>query len=76
MVPWIGITNSNGLLLIGMILASFMALFDIILGRYIIKQKWSVVLSDFNILNGNFLLIGLIGMIFLPLLAFRAHAVA
>lgn len=73
MVPWLESTAESELIMIGVMLSLFMAMFDIILARYVIKQKWTTVISDFNVAKGNYLVIGLIVMIFLPYLAFLAH---
>jgi hypothetical protein len=68
-VPAIGITSDKGLLLLGISLSAFMLLFDIILGKFVMKAKLAVILDDLNILKGNLLGVGLIIMAFCPLFA-------
>lgn len=68
-VPVIGITSDRGLLLLGISLSTFMLLFDIILGKFVVKAKLSIILDDLNIFKGNLLGIGLILMAFCPLVA-------
>ncbi|MGD0279052.1 MAG: hypothetical protein ABSC11_07075 [Smithella sp.] len=68
-VPVIGITSDRGLLLLGTSLSTFMLLFDVILGKFVMKVKLSVILDDLNIVKGNLLGIGLILMAFCPLFA-------
>jgi hypothetical protein len=46
-----------------------MTVFDIIMGRYIAKAKWSAILADFNIFKGNLLAVGMVVMAFCPLLS-------
>lgn len=68
-VPTLRLHAIAPLLLLGLLLAVFMALFDILLARYVIKQKWRVIGKDFNPRYGNYLLIGLGLLIFMPAIA-------
>ncbi len=68
-VPLIHITTDTGLIYLGMSLSTFMIVFDIIVGRYVAKAKWSVILNDFNIFKGNLLAVGVVIMAFCPLLS-------
>lgn len=68
-VPLLEIHSDKGLLLLGIALSSFMVLFDILLGRFVIKARWVTVLDDFNLAKGNLLAVGMIAMAFCPLLA-------
>lgn len=70
-VPIIGITTDKGLLLLGISLSVFMLFFDVILGKFVMKAKLSVILDDLNIFKGNLLGVGLIIMAFCPLLAIK-----
>ncbi|KUG21648.1 hypothetical protein ASZ90_008593 [hydrocarbon metagenome] len=70
-VPIIGITTDQGLLLLGISLSAFMLLFDVFLGKFVMKAKLSVILDDLNIFKGNLLAVGLILMTFCPLLAIK-----
>ncbi len=68
-VPIMGITTDTGLVILGMSLSAFMIVFDIIMGRYVAKAKWSAILNDFNIFKGNLLAVGVVIMAFCPLLS-------
>ena len=70
-IPNLEIKTTAHLFLVGLVLSIFMALFDVILGRYIIKLKWRVILNDFNPMRGNFLLIGLVVLSTIPIVAMR-----
>lgn len=70
-VPIIGIKTDKGLLLLGISLSAFMLSFDVILGKFVMKAKLSVILDDLNIFKGNLLGVGLIIMAFCPLLAIK-----
>jgi len=66
LVPRININVDHQLILLGLLLAAFMAMFDIILAKFVVKQKWRTVMSDFNPAEGNFLLFGLIVLVIIP----------
>lgn len=74
-VPIIGITTDQGLLLLGISLSAFMLLFDVLLGKFVMKAKLSVILDDLNIFKGNLLAVGLILMTFCPLLAIKLRSI-
>jgi hypothetical protein len=66
-VPRLGLVSPESLLALGLLLAIFMALFDMLLGRYVIKLRWRVILKDFDPRQGNYLLFGLLALVFIPL---------
>lgn len=68
-VPTTGITTDKGLLVLGISLSSFMLLFDIVLGVFVMKARLSIIMGDLNIFKGNLLGVGLIVMAFCPLLS-------
>ena len=70
-VPFLNVRTDGGLLLLGASLSLFMGLFDVAVGRFVIKARWGTILADFDIRKGNLLGIGLVAMAFCPLLAMR-----
>ena len=66
MVPWLDINVAYQLILIGLVLAVFMAVFDIVLARFVVKLKWESIINDFNPAKGNYLIFGLILLIIIP----------
>lgn len=72
-VPVIGISTDGELLRLGISLSAFMLLFDVILGKFILKAKLSIILDDLNIFKGNLLAVGLVLMALCPLLAKVLH---
>ena len=72
-IPTLAIEGTMPLLLVGLLLAGFMAAFDMVLGRYLIKMKWRVVLKDFDPRQGNYLLVGLLVLVFIPLMVMSLH---
>lgn len=69
-LPNFNINSKIGFIFLGISLSTFMLIFDIIVGRFLMKMSWQKILEDFNILKGNYLSIGLILMALCPLLAF------
>lgn len=66
MVPRLTLSKPVDLLFVGVVLSAFMALFDIFIGRVVMKMKWSKVLHDFNPASGNLLSLVLVLLIFYP----------
>jgi hypothetical protein len=66
MIPWLDVHDGCLLIVIGLILAMFMALFDIVLARFVIKMKWRSIINDFNPAKGNYLILGLSFLVLIP----------
>ncbi|MBX3661859.1 MAG: hypothetical protein KF804_05360 [Burkholderiales bacterium] len=73
-VPPMGVTATLPLFGIGFVLALFMAAFDILLGRWLLKRPWSRAFEDFNPATGNYLVFGILLLVFFPWIAVRLHA--
>lgn len=73
LVPGMGVVDPAGLLGVGVVLALFMAGFDIALGKLVLKLPWSKVLRDFDPRSGNYLLFGLLLLILFPYAVVRMH---
>lgn len=68
LVPGIGLSGYFSHWVLGLVLALFMAGFDMALGILLLKRPWATVLADFNPATGNFLLFGLAALVFIPVL--------
>lgn len=66
LVPGIGVVKPAGLLAIGLVLALFMAGFDIALAKMLLRQPWAKVFRDFDPRTGNYLSFGLLLLVFFP----------
>ncbi len=66
LVPGIGVGKPAGLLAIGLVLALFMAGFDIALAKMLLRQPWAKVFRDFDPRTGNYLSFGLLLLVFFP----------
>lgn len=73
LVPGINLASPGAHLALGVLLAVFMAGFDVAIGRIVMRKAWSKIWPDFNPATGNYLLFGLIALMFIPLLVWYAH---
>jgi hypothetical protein len=67
LVPGINLKSPTGHLALGIVLAAFMASFDIAIGRWLMRKSWGNIWPDFNPRTGNYLLYGLLALCFIPL---------
>ena len=65
-VPAIGALGAAEHLLLGLGLASFMAAFDIAIGRLVMRLKWARIWQDFNPSSGTSFSRGLVLLAFIP----------
>lgn len=66
LVPGIGLSTAFAHLLLGLVLALFMASFDLAMGMLLLKRSLAKALNDFNPATGNFLVFGLAALVFIP----------
>lgn len=66
MVPGIGLQGTFQHLLLGLLLAAFMAGFDIAFGRLVMRFSWRRIARDFNPAGGNHLSFGLAALAAAP----------
>lgn len=74
LVPPIGLRETAALFGLGFFLALFMASFDVAVGRFLLKLPWPRIFRDFNPASGNYLLIGLLLLLFFPWLVLEIRA--
>lgn len=68
LVPPIGLRGTGAHLLLGGVLAGFMAAFDLAIGRWLMHKPWHKLWPDFDPRTGNFLSLGLAFLLVAPLL--------
>jgi hypothetical protein len=73
LVPGIGLGSPAAHLLLGIVLAAFMATFDIAMGRWLMRKTWARIWPDFDPRTGNYLLYGLLALCIIPLLVAYAR---
>ncbi len=72
-VPGLGLPTRTAHLALGLGLATFMAGFDVALGRWLLRKPWAKIWPDFDPRQGNYLLFGLLGLSLSPLAVRLAH---
>jgi len=73
-VPSLGWQDTPPLLWLGLGLSAFMASFDIAVGRFLMRRQWTVIARDFNPALGNYLVFGLMALLFIPWLTMQFAA--
>lgn len=68
MVPGIALQGAPQHFMLGVLLAAFMASFDIAFGKLVMHFKWQRIWRDFNPANGNYLSVGLVALALIPTL--------
>jgi hypothetical protein len=68
LVPGIGLQTTQAHLVLGAVLALFMASFDIAIGKWLMHKSWAKIWPDFNPATGNYLLFGLAFLVLAPAL--------
>lgn len=72
-VPGMGLTSPQAHIALGLTLMLFMAMFDIALGRLLLRKPWHKIRDDFNPATGNYLLYGLVALGISPLIVWLGH---
>ena len=70
-ISWLRVSTLFSLIAVGAFWVALTVLFEVALGRLIIGTSWDRILSDYNIVDGGFMIFGLLFMFFAPYLAFR-----
>ncbi|MBP6251725.1 MAG: hypothetical protein KA387_03155 [Rubrivivax sp.] len=73
LVPGINLQSPVAHLLLGIVLAGFMASFDIAIGRWLMRRSWAKIWPDFNPSTGNYLLYGLLALCIIPVAVWYAN---
>jgi hypothetical protein len=61
--------NARTLLLVGFTWVVLTIAYELALGRLVFDQSWADIVSDFDVLHGRLLPVGLLFLMFSPLLA-------
>jgi hypothetical protein len=74
-IRWIGAKEKKELLAAGLIWMALTISFEISFGRFVMNSGWDRILSDFNILNGGLLSLGMIVLMLSPLIAAKMRRI-
>jgi hypothetical protein len=75
LIPWLRISRLSQLFGVGSLWMVLTVGFEIVLGRLLIGYSWQRILADYNLLEGRLMLLGLILLIFAPLIATRLRKI-
>jgi hypothetical protein len=73
-VPGMGLRGNGPLLGLGVTIALFMASFDVILGKLVLKRPWRKAFTDFDPRTGNYLLFGVLLLATFPWLVMAINS--
>jgi len=73
LVPGIGLKGAWPHAGLGVVLAAFMAAFDIAFGRLVLRFRWRRILQDFDPRQGNLLSVGLALLVLTPVAVWALH---
>ena len=68
-IRWIGAKRLNELLLVGMIWLMLTVAFEVLFGRFVVRLTWEELLAGYNIANGGLMPMGLLILLFGPMIA-------
>ena len=74
-IRWIGAKRPSELLLVGWIWLVLTVAFEVLFGRFVVGLSWERIASDYNVLNGGLMPLGLLFLFFSPMIAakLRTH---
>lgn len=70
-IRWIGARRPNELLLVGLIWLVLTVSFEVLFGRFVVGLSWERIASDYNMLNGGLMLLGLLLLFLSPMIALK-----
>ncbi len=70
-ISWIGAQRPNELLLVGLIWLVLTVAFEVVFGRFVVGLSWERIASDYNVLKGGLLPLGLLFLFFSPTIALK-----
>ncbi len=68
-IKWLRATNNFQLISIGFLWLFLTVAFEILLGRFVMQFSWERIFSDYDVINGGLLPVGLLLLMLAPLIA-------
>ena len=68
-IRWIGAHRTSELLSVGMIWLVLTVAFEVLFGRFVVRLTWEELLAGYNIANGGLMPLGLLILLFSPMIA-------
>jgi hypothetical protein len=73
-IRWIGAKRTSQLLTVGFIWLLLTVAFEVLFGRFVMGLSWERLGADYNLLNGGLMPLGLLVMLFSPMIAKKLRA--
>jgi len=73
-VPWIGPSSNMDSMIVGLFWLALMLSFDVAFGRLVFHFSWRRIASDFDVMKGNLLLLGMVVLLFTPWIVAKLRA--
>jgi hypothetical protein len=74
-VRWLRASHFYQLLYVGLLWLLLTVVFEVVLGRLILRYSWSQIAADYNLLQGGLMPIGLVLLILAPFVAAKIRGV-
>jgi hypothetical protein len=74
LIRWIRATSTAQLFAVGLMWLALTLAFELLLGRFVFGYSWERLASDFNLLEGSLLPIGLLVLMLSPIIAAKIRS--
>lgn len=68
-ICWMGASRHSDLIMVGSLWLVLTVAFEVLFGRLVMDVSWQRLLADYNMLAGGFMPLGLVVLLFAPLIA-------
>ncbi len=68
-IIWIGARRDSSLFLVGFIWLALTVAFEILFGRFVMGLSWERLSADYNVIKGGLMPLGLLVLLFSPMIA-------
>ena len=72
-IRWIGAKRVSELLLVGLIWLALTVTFEVLFGQFVAGLSWERIASDYNLMNGGLMPLGLLVLFLSPMVASKLH---
>ncbi|MCA9218157.1 MAG: hypothetical protein KDB27_34045 [Planctomycetales bacterium] len=73
-VRWIGASRRSDLIIVGSLWLVLTLAFELLIGRLVMNLSWHRLLADYNVLAGGLMPLGLLALLFAPMIASKARS--
>lgn len=74
-IRWLHVSRTSQLIQIGLLWLVLTLIFEICLGRFVLRYSWSQIAADYNLLQGGFMPFGLVLLTLAPLIAAKLRGI-